>query len=47
MGNTYQTYIWVESDKEVKYKVDLRNEIINQKYEKVLKDSKDTSGPKY
>jgi hypothetical protein len=46
-GNTYQTYIWTESNTEVQNKVTIKSNYIHQKYEKIIRESKYPIGPKY
>jgi len=46
-GNTYQTYIWTESNTEVQNKVQKKSDYIHQQFEKILRESRIPIGPKY
>lgn len=46
-GNTYQTYIWTETNTEVQNKVSIKMNYIHQQFEKILRESKYPTGPKF
>jgi hypothetical protein len=46
-GNTYQTYIWTETNSEVQNKEATKIDYDNRMYEKILRESRYPKGPKY
>lgn len=46
-GTTYQTYIWTETNTEVRSKINEKANYIHRQFQKVLQESQHPTGPKY
>ncbi len=46
-GTTYQTYIWVETNAEIKNKNNQKSIMMDKKFQKILLESKYPTGPKF